>query len=434
MSIEQVQSVLECNASDLDDALRDMLQVFLVIADKKISLASKHVWLFAKAHLSRALVESSFNAAVAGLGQTIGWQSPREGSAVVLQPTTPALVAIPTSVMSPLQVLSVAQDELRRGASGAALQRLDAWRQWSQASITPPIEASLLRLEADALGQLGEYDAAIGKLKLVFGLPDSDPEVSIELGEKQLRAGRYSEALLTFKRARRLARERQLPGLWVTAVARTLTVRNETRSHPPSSLLASLLVKVCDQSLAHISPKDLCLGLRISARSLALAHGTAVLSEELARRALLVATDQTRSKRDEGNCYYALGDVLRHARSHVAARAAFGSAYEIARETENYDLRLYALLGMAANAIACLEVASLGSLVSNLDVVCSAEQSDEYRIIQLFKLVYNNLSFGDLRIGDARAVAGRPWTSSLLALANESASSRSAIAEALIVL
>ena len=404
LTVHHAAVCLGCTVTELEQRLKPVLSVFAVLGGDQIVLRSLHVLYFVASDVAHAYVVAAreeFAAKLHALAQTGQLQGPLE-----------AVPQIPFAIqtMDVSSLLLSAQDDLRRGASAAAISRIRAWNAWGP-KVALLEAAKLLKIEADALGQLGDYSEAIAKLNEIPAHSLPRAEVAIDLGEKYLRSGEYDRALESFREARRAAEANREVNLWVKAVARTQTARNDMRSKPPSRGLIDTLERVCN---ANSSVTDVvkCHALRTIARTLALIPGNAEAAVSRALAALEIAQNKTKSIRDQGNCFYALGDAYRHASETSRADDAYYRAHAIASETGNFDLELYCLLGIAANAIHAQNIMNLETALEKLGAIARAG-TDEHVIYRLFTFVLNKMRLLPLS-ETPRVVISRPWTRDLL--------------------
>lgn len=432
LSLATAAACLGCAVADVENTARSVIGTFAAISKLDLVLAGPHVLHFLVKEVGAAFVQAAYTDLSLMLGSNKHEQS-LDAAVVSLHLN---LMTIPRSVqaMDAATVLSEVREDLERGAHGSAMNRLKAWRAWSQRETTPDEEVDFFLLEADALGQVGAYREAIERLEQVPTESSREAEVLVSIGEKYWRAGTQDAALRHLATARRKAREEGRPDVWLKAAARTVAVKNEMSEGWPSARLAEMLVKICDQDLK-ISAHDRCHVYRTVARTFALVSTKSAIAEKYGRLALDVALDLTKSARDEGNARYALADVLRHQGKQSEAVVEYESALAISRDCGNYDLEVYSLLGIGACAIRQGNVSKLKSVLTDLLTICSDIESPEGKIIAIFKLSLCRLKGESLPFIDtSRSVSGRPWTTKLLMAVSLSKDALEAIQSATIVL
>lgn len=404
LTAQQAAACLACAPGELEQRLKPVLSVFAVLAGSLLVLRNLHVLYFVASTIEPMYVVVSRDDLAAKL-QAPAPSSQPQGQLVAV-PQLPG--AIQTMDVSSL--LSSAKEDLRRGASSAAISRIRAWKAWPHECALLD-EANLLKLEADALGQLGDYSEAIARLQAIPAQSLPRAEIAIELGEKYLRFGDHERALASFREARRSAESEGEINLWVKASSRTQTARNDMRSLPPSRKLIDALEQVLNAN-PHITDVVRCHALRTIARTLALVPGNAEAAISHALTALDIAKNRTKSLRDEGNCLYAVADAYRHASRRTLAYEAYNDARAIATNTGNFDLEVYCLLGTAANSIHAQDITKLETSLSELGQV-SRVGSDEHIFFRLFTFVLRTMQL--VPPGETPAVASsRPWTRDLL--------------------
>lgn len=418
LTVQQAALCLQCSTGDLEQRLKPVLRVFAVLGSGQLVLRSLHVLYFVRSAVEPTFVGLARDELAAKLA------APAAVGQLQVQHSATIPLAVPLALLSMdvTSLLSHAKDDLRRGASSAAMNRIEAWKAWSP-TLAPLDEAHLLRLEADALGQLGDYARAIAKLKEIPAHSIPPAEISIELGEKYLRSSEHALALSSFRDARRMAVYESDVAVWIKAMARTLSARNDTRVLPPSKLLVDVLENALKTS-SQVADVVRCHALRSIARTLALIPGNEDEAIRQAQAAVNIAQSETKSIRDEGNSLYALADAYRHAAMHAKANDAYERAADIATRTGNYDLELYCLLGSSANAIQASNTTELEEKLIHLGKL-SRSGSDEFVIYRLFAFVLQRLKLTPTRVDDATfVVSSRPWTRDLLNAAREDGPNR----------
>ena len=416
LSLHQVAVSLDCSVANLDERLRNV-HLFSDISNQTVTLKNKHILYFIRSSTPGAIVQAPYDELqnkIRGIclpDSTVGVSD----TTAPRVPPTPLPQCLPA--MDSSTVLLRAREFLARGASKAAINHLEAWRVWRDSSDNDSeTDAEILLLEADAYGQLGAYQPAIERLREMPPVTGLSVENSLSLGEKYYRVGCHKEALGSFDRARRESRRHTQVDSWVKAVARTLSVRNELSSGRRSRLLGNCLATMLRKNSSSIKPRTQSLAYRALARTYALSSGYQDIAIDCANRALDIALQTTKSDRDEGNARYALADVYRHSGQIDKALGEYELACEIGTRTENYDLRLYAMLGKAACFLKIYDCRQLSEVLSVLkELVAAKEQMPEYKIVNLFRLTEQRLSkasYNDESVNSI-AVVGRPWTSEL---------------------
>lgn len=404
LDLHVVAVCLQCDVTALESKLHNVLGPFAVISNDAVSLKNNHVLYFLHSQLARALMQAEYDALVAKL--------PRLAEPVQ---TRLAHKLSPSVITMDVQTLiSNAKVDLARGANQSAINRIDAWRKWQDnGTHNSPIEAELILVEGDALGQLGIYDEAIEKLNQA---PPS-LDVSISLGEKYFRAGNHSKALERLTYARRRARAETNLDAWLEATSRTLSVRNEMMLGKGSALLANCIAKCLEESGHTASARERSRAHRTLARTYSHIHARQTSALRHAKDALEIAVNETKSLRDEGNARYALADTYRHMDSAEEAIAEYRKAKDIAISCDNYDLKLYALLGIAACYIKECNVDALNETLNELENMPISEHSPEEQIVGIFRFAHKFLSNDNEYLVDApNPLIGRPWTYDMLKL------------------
>lgn len=409
LPLPHLASLLDCSVADLDDRLRK-LQSFTEISNNTVTLKNKHVQYFTRTSLQRPFVQAAYEALQSRISLGVS----------DLNASTPKLPAPPLPQCFPAiessAVLKDARDLLARGASKAAITYLETWRGWADSAAEDlDVNAEVFLLEADAYGQLGAYRPAIDLLERMPPVASFSIAKSLSLGEKYYRVGLHREALENLSRARKESRRCGQPDAWAKAVSRTLSVRNELSSGRCSKLLADCLARALRSDLTSIKPRTQSLAYRALARTYALRGSSQSTALECANEALRIAIqEESPSDRDEGNARYSLADVYRHSGQIDDALREYELALTKADRTDNYDLRLYAMLGKAACFLKTCDRGRLSLVLSALDKLVTAEhESPEYKIVGLFKRVEQRLSGNicqNANSDSVLAVAGRPWT------------------------
>ncbi len=400
---------MDCSVADLDDRLRN-LQPFTEISNNTVTLKNKHVQYFARTLLQRPFVQAAYEA----LQSRISLGTPNLDASTPKLPAPPLPQCFPA--MESSELLKLARDLLARGASKAAITHLETWRGWADSAAEDlEVNAEVLLLEADAYGQLGAYQPAIGLLERMPPVASFSIAKSLSLGEKYYRVGLHKKALENLSRARQESRRCGQSDPWAKAAARTLSVRNELSSGRCSRLLADCLAKALRIDLASIKPRTQSLVYRALARTYALRGSSQPVALECANEALRIAIqDESPSDRDEGNARYSLADVYRHSGQIEDALREYELALTKADRTDNYDLGLYAMLGKAACFLMTCDSSRLSLVLAELEKRVTVEhESPEYKIVGLFKRaeqrLIDNICHEDSLDG-ALVVAGRPWT------------------------
>lgn len=404
LTVHQAAVCLGCAPAELEQRLKPVLSVFGVLAGSQLVLRNLHVLYFVASAIEPAYVVVARDDLAAKL-QALSATGHLQDQSVAV-PQLPRA----TQTMDVAALLSSANDDLRRGATSAAISRIRAWKAWP-CEVTPLDSAKLLKLEADALGQLGDYSEAIARLQEIppHSLPRA--EVALDLGEKYLRIGEHQKALESFREARRSAEIGREANLWVKASSRTQTARNDIRSLPPSRKLIDALERVCNTN-TEVTESVKCHALRTIARTLALIPGNADVAISRALTALDIARSGTKSIRDEGNCLYAVADAYRHASRRDLAYQMYENGRTVATRTGNFDLEVYCLLGIAANSIHASDAIKLETAIRELGMI-SRVGSDEHIVFRLFTFVLHKMQHVPTSEAPA-VVSSRPWTRDLL--------------------
>lgn len=431
LSLAVAASCLECKLGEIESKTQGVLRTFAILSGGNLVLANTHVRHFLGVDVGAAFVEAAYTDLASRLGHDASQALP---SGTQQLENLAAMMPLSVQAMDVRTLLGEVQEDLARGAHGTAMSRMQAWRAWRHRTMTPDEEADLLLLEADALGQVGAYREAIERLDQVPAGSRREVDAAVSIGEKYWRVGLQTVALRRLAIARRKARKTGRADAWLKAAMRTVAVKNEMREGVPSALLVEKLIEHCADNPT-VPPREQCHVYRTAARTLALIPSKHAVAEQYASRALELASNQTKSLRDEGNARYALADVLRHQGREDNAIIEYEKARDIAADAGNYDLELYALLGVAACAIKRNDLEKLREAVGDLFAVCNDSQSPEAKIIGLFELTLKRLQGEQIPFVDpAASVSGRPWTIRLLKVLSVSGEKLAAIRDASIVL
>lgn len=287
-------------------------------------------------------------------------------------------------------LLTYIRSLVKHGASADALMRItvldDLINSWGNIPDQKQVEVELLR--AEVFEQQGRYENVIETVTSACQLDINQEQINklhFLMGVSYFRLNQYGNAVKVLKRVRKDSDENQQVVIWSKSIVRIFGVLMDINKWDMALQCSHILLEKVLPKLQNSSDGNIlaeCHVLRTAAR--VYAPYDSEKATDLVTQALNIA-HEIESDRVFGNCYFALGEVLRHAGKLDVAMSSYKKALKIGRDTGCKDLAVYSLLGMTVIELVTKNRTSFNALVGDLDEAIDYRAPVESANLSLFK-------------------------------------------------